>query len=108
MRMSVAVRPPEPVLEDLADYVEPRRDVDSPLRWSRSEQWHVTLAFLPSVTERVLDDLTERLAGAAAGGQPFELGLVGAGAFPNPARAKVLWAGVGGNTEALAHLAGNL
>ena len=52
MRMFVAVRPPEPVLDDLADYVEPRRDVDSPLRWSRPEQWHVTLAFLPSVTDR--------------------------------------------------------
>ena len=56
----------------------------------------------------MLDGLIERLADTAAGRQPFELGLVGAGAFPNPARAKVLWAGVGGDTEALAHLAGNL
>jgi RNA 2',3'-cyclic 3'-phosphodiesterase len=108
MRMFVAVRPPDAVLDDLADYVEPRRDVDSPLRWSRPEQWHVTLAFLPSVADRVLDGLVERLADTAAGRQPFELGLVGAGAFPDPARAKVLWAGVGGDTAALAHLAGNL
>ena len=108
MRMFVAVRPPEAVLDDLADYVAPRRDVDSPLRWSRPEQWHVTLAFLPSVTDAVLDGLVERLADTAAGRQPFELGLVGAGAFPDPARAKVLWAAVGGDLAALAHLAGNL
>jgi len=108
MRMFVAVRPPEPVLADLADYVEPRRDVDSPLRWSHPEQWHVTLAFLPSVTDRVLDDLVERLAETATGRPPFELQLAGAGAFPNPGRAKVLWAGVGGDTAALTHLAGNL
>lgn len=108
MRMFVAVRPPEQVLDDLAGYVEPRRDVDSPLRWSRPEQWHITLAFLPSVADGQLDGLTERLAETAAVRSPFELQLAGAGAFPNPARAKLLWAGVSGDTSALAGLAGNL
>lgn len=106
MRMFVAVRPPEPVLDDLAGYVEPRRDVDSPLRWTRLEHWHVTLAFLPSVADRQLDGLIERLAETTAGRSTFQLALAGAGAFPNPARAKVLWAGVGGDLEPLGRLAG--
>jgi 2'-5' RNA ligase len=108
MRMFVAVRPPEQVLDDLAGYVEPRRDVDSPLRWSRPEQWHITLAFLPSVADRLLDGLVERLTETAAIRSPFELQLAGAGAFPNPARAKVLWAGVGGDLAELARLAGTV
>jgi RNA 2',3'-cyclic 3'-phosphodiesterase len=108
MRMFVAVRPPEQVLDDLTGYVEPRRDVDSPLRWSRPEQWHITLAFLPSVADRQLDGLTERLAEATAGRSTFQLALAGAGAFPNPARAKLLWAGVGGDLEPLGRLAGAL
>jgi len=106
--MFVAVQPPQQVLDDLADYVEPRRDVDSPLRWRRPEQWHITLAFLPSVADRVLEELTERLTDTAASRPAFRMGLAGAGAFPNPARAKVLWAGINGDTGELSHLAGNL
>jgi RNA 2',3'-cyclic 3'-phosphodiesterase len=108
MRMFVAVQPPEPVLADLAGFVEPRRDVDSPLRWSRPEQWHVTLAFLPSVADRKLDGLIERLAETAGARPRFALQLAGAGAFPDPARARVLWAGLTGDLAELAQLAGNL
>ena len=108
MRMFVAVQPPQQVLDDLAEFVEPRRDVDSPLRWSRPEQWHVTLAFLPAVTDRQLDGLIERLAETAGGRREFRLRLAGAGAFPDPGRARVLWAGLAGDLNDLSQLAGNL
>jgi 2'-5' RNA ligase len=108
MRMFVAVQPPLEVLEDLAEYLEPRRERDSPLRWSAMEQWHLTLAFLPSVVERNVDDLVERLTAAAGRRKRFELTLSGAGAFPNPAAAKVLWGGVTGDTDELGRLATNV
>ena len=108
MRMFVAVQPPLEVVEDLAEYVEPRRERDSPLRWSAVDQWHLTLAFLPSVAERILDDLLERLTAAAGRREKFELSVSGAGAFPDAAAAKVLWAGVAGNTEELGKLATNV
>jgi 2'-5' RNA ligase len=105
MRMFVAVQPPQEVLEDLAEFVEPRRERDSPLRWSSDEQWHLTLAFLPAVTERHYDELVERLSETAGRREPFELRLQGAGCFPNPAVAKVLWSGVAGDTGRLERLA---
>lgn len=107
MRMFLAVQPPLEVLEDLSEYLEPRRERDSPLRWSSAEQWHVTLAFLPSVAERNVDELLERLSNAAGRRQKFDLTISGAGAFPNPAAAKVLWAGVTGDTDELGRLATN-
>lgn len=108
MRMFVAVQPPLEVLEDLAEYLEPRRERDSPLRWSAMEQWHLTLAFLPSVAERSVDDLLERLTAAAGRRQKLELTLSGAGAFPNASAAKVLWGGVTGDTDELGRLATNV
>jgi 2'-5' RNA ligase len=108
MRMFVAIRPPHSVLEALADFLEPRREADSTLRWARPEQWHLTLAFMPSVADRQLDGLVERLAETASGASALELFLDGAGSFPNPAQAKVLWASVGGDVEGLQHLAGNV
>lgn len=102
--MFVAVLPPLQVLEDLAEYVEPRRERDSPLRWSPQENWHLTLAFLPAVADRNLDELLERLAEVAGRRDRFELQLQGAGSFPNPAQGKLLWTGVAGDAERLARL----
>ena len=104
MRMFVAVMPPLEVVEDLAEFVEPRQERDSPLRWSAQEQWHLTLAFMPSVADRDLDELIERLTEVAARREHFELRLQGAGSFPNPAQGKVLWTGVAGDTAPLERL----
>ena len=102
--MFVAVLPPLEVLEDLTEFVEPRQQRADPLRWSAQEQWHLTLAFLPAVADRDLDELIERLAEVAARRQRFELRLQGAGSFPNPAQGKVLWTGVAGDIEPLERL----
>jgi 2'-5' RNA ligase len=105
MRMFVALTPPAEVVEQLADYLQPRQAADGPLRWSRVEQWHVTLAFLPAVPDRALDPLGELLAELAARRPAFQLALAGAGAFPDPARAKALWIGLAGDLDALHQLA---
>lgn len=105
MRMFVAVLPPQEVIEHLAESVEPRREADSPLRWSALDQWHITLAFLPSVSDLRVDDLIDLLTETAGKRAAFTLNVHGAGSFPNPAQAKVLWAGVGGDTGLLERLA---
>jgi 2'-5' RNA ligase len=103
-RMFVAVMPPPEVVADLASYVEPRAERDSPLRWSSQQNWHLTLAFMAAVAERDLDELVEQLAEVAGRRQPFELRLQGAGSFPNPAQGKLLWTGVAGDTDQLEQL----
>ncbi len=91
-RMFVAVVPPPEVVEDLSDFLEPRRDAGMP--WIHPEQWHVTLAFMEAVADRSVDALVDHLEAAAAKRRPFTLRLAGAGAFPDPTRAKVLWLGL--------------
>jgi 2'-5' RNA ligase len=94
MRMFVALFPPVSALDDLAEFVGPRQEAEPGFRWTVPEQWHVTLAFLADVADRHLDDLVVRLGRAAARRTPFEATLAGGGAFPDPTRAKVLFAGV--------------
>jgi 2'-5' RNA ligase len=93
MRLFAAIVPPDEVLEHLEEFLAPRREAGS-FRWTLPEQWHLTLAFMPVVADRHLDDLVERLARAGRRRTPFSLRAVGGGAFPNPARARVLWAGL--------------
>ncbi len=94
MRLFVALTPPDVALEHLAEFLAPRQEAESGFRWTAWEQWHVTLAFMPQVAQRHLDDLLARLERAAARRTCFPVTIAGGGAFPNAARAKVLYAGV--------------
>jgi 2'-5' RNA ligase len=107
MRMFVALVPPSDALEHLGEFLAPRHEAEPGFRWTVPEQWHVTLAFMPKVADRHLDDLLARLERAAARRTAFALRVAGGGAFPNPARAKVLYAGldVGDHREELNRLA---
>ena len=94
MRLFVAVVPSDEVVEHLAEHLAPRVEAGPDLRWTGRDQWHVTLAFLGAVAERRLDELTEAVSVSAARRGPLLLRVGGAGGFPNPYAARVLWAGV--------------
>jgi 2'-5' RNA ligase len=91
--MFAAIVPPEEVVEDLDAFLEPRREHGF-FRWSPPEQLHVTLAFLASVSDHAVEDLEEGLARAAARRPAFPVRIAGGGAFPDPAHARVLYAGL--------------
>ena len=93
MRMFVAVLPPEDVVEDLDEFLAPRREAGA-FRWSTPEQWHLTLAFAENVPDRAYDELVVRLTDAAAKRRPIRAAVAGGGAFPHAGRAKVLYAGI--------------
>lgn len=93
MRMFVALTPSAEALEHLAEFWAPRTGVDPEMRWTDPEQWHLTLAFLPAVPERALDELEERLTRAATRRVPLRCRLRGGGVFPDVTRARVLWVG---------------
>ncbi len=108
MRMFTAVLPPDDVIEDLDEFLASRREADAagdrPLRWTMPYQWHITLGFMPQVPVRALDDLLERLTRAGRRRTPFALRIAGGGAFPGPARAKVLYAGIEATADAAEEL----
>lgn len=92
-RMFVAAVPTEAVRAGLDDFLVVRRDAAA-FRWTLAEQFHVTLAFCADVPDRVLDDFGERLGRAASKRAPIDTRLAGGGAFPDAARARVLYAGL--------------
>ena len=102
MRLFAAVVPPEPAVADLDEFLAVRREA-GPFRWTLAEHMHLTLAFLAAVPDRALDELVERLGRAASRRAAFATRIAGGGAFPNAARARVLWAGLdldeSGHTE---------
>lgn len=63
--------------------------------WVKRENLHVTVKFLGEIATEQLEELklAAEAAWAGAGGKPFSLGLDRLGAFPSPARPRVIWAG---------------
>jgi 2'-5' RNA ligase len=105
VRLFVGLAPPAAALDDLDAACAPFRLVRDDLRWTSRELWHVTLAFLGEVSEETLVRLLPRLERAAGRHRPFSVNVAGAGAFPKPLRANVLWSGISGNRRALGDLA---
>jgi RNA 2',3'-cyclic 3'-phosphodiesterase len=70
--------------------------------------WHLTLAFLGQVRPELADAVVRVGEAAVAGVPAARLRLEGSGAFPSGRRARVLWAGIGGDTDVLVRLAASL
>lgn len=73
------------------------------VRFVRPEKLHLTLCFLGSVPDGVIEDLTSQLHGIAA--KSMNLQLTEIGCFPSRKRPKVIWLGLAGEREALERLA---
>lgn len=104
----MAIALPALAASELESAVAPLRPAWPELRWTGVDAWHLTLAFLGEVDEALAGKLAIRLERAAVRHPQLTLSLGGAGAFPVPARARVLWTGVHGDRHGLAALAASV
>ena len=74
------------------------------IKWLAPESFHVTLKFLGWARPEVIDPVRDAGTRALRGAQSLRFVTKGTGAFPAPAKARVVWAGVddGGKLGALA------
>ena len=92
-RLFAAIVPPEDAVEHLDAFLEPRRAA-ADFRWTIAEHLHVTLAFMPSVSDHLVDEYADRLADGLARTPVPVLQLGGPVAFPDAHRTRVLAASV--------------
>jgi 2'-5' RNA ligase len=85
--------------------IEPwRRELPS-ARWSPPQNWHVTVKFLGWTSPRLVPWVGDRLREAAADLRSFRTSLTELGAFPVPARARVMWVGLDDRSGRMAEVA---
>jgi len=107
MRLFFSVPLPREAKDRAVQALATARATAAELSWTKPEQMHLTLAFLGEQPPEAL----ERMYAAAqpcTALQPFEATLAGAGAFPNPRRAHVLWLGITDGASQLVELAARL
>jgi RNA 2',3'-cyclic 3'-phosphodiesterase len=74
------------------------------VRWVAIPSIHLTLKFLGEVDPEIIPKLSESIADASRSECPVGLRLQGLGCFPNLRMPRVVWCGIGGETEALSRL----
>jgi 2'-5' RNA ligase len=107
LRLFVAVELPDPIRAAIAGLASGLRDRirDRTLRWSKPEQYHLTLKFLGATGEDLVPKIGERLEAAVRGRTPISLRLGRAGSFGEGKRLRNAWLGLAGEVDLLKRLA---
>ena len=71
------------------------------MRWTRTEQIHLTLKFLGDVPDGDVPRICEAATTVAARYEPIELEVAGTGCFPPRGAARIVWVGVDGPPQPL-------
>jgi 2'-5' RNA ligase len=102
-RLFIAVTLPEEVKAKIeAAQVELRRALPGPgVRWTRREQFHLTLKFLGDVDVARVQPLEETIRAACRGFSALQLRAERVGFFPDLRYPRVIWAGVQDQTGQL-------
>jgi 2'-5' RNA ligase len=93
-RTFIAVAIPPPVSENLTRLQSLLSPQVPGIRWATTLPFHMTLAFLGDVPDPHLNKVCNAVSEAARPLPPFQLRVVGIGAFPSPDRPRVVWAGL--------------
>jgi 2'-5' RNA ligase len=95
VRLFIALNLPAEVRSRIAtDVLKPLRAQLPGVRWVREETLHVTLLFLGKRSEAEAHQAQGVVREVAAARKPVEVSLSGLGAFPSPARPRVVWLGL--------------
>jgi RNA 2',3'-cyclic 3'-phosphodiesterase len=108
MRSFLAIDFPEKEKKILAGYSQTLRPLAPKVKWVSPQQMHVTLKFFGDLPQETIEKISTALPAVTSDFERFSLTLKGIGAFPNRYRPRVIWVGLGGETEALKTLQGKV
>ena len=92
LRVFVALEVPDAIVDSLVDFQGALSKSGADLKLVERENLHFTIKFLGEIADSLVGDVKSRLAGVSLPGG--KVAVTGAGAFPNVANPRVVWAGV--------------
>ncbi len=110
IRLFIAFSLPTPVIGYLGRISDDlgRRVPVKAVRWVRPKSIHLTLRFLGDTLENQVTEIAIEMDKIVERYAAFELQVDRLGCFPNPRRPRVIWAGIGGNTNDLQVVQGEI
>ena len=96
LRLFIAIPIPEPVRDEIIRVQRELQPLVPPnvVRWTRPDQFHLTLRFLGDVPADGVEDLKQSVNAVCRIVRPLSLRAEGVGFFPNPRSPRVIWVGI--------------
>jgi RNA 2',3'-cyclic 3'-phosphodiesterase len=90
--IAVKIDPGDALLNMISDFRNTCRD--EKIRWTESENFHITLAFLGDTAEEKIKVVGKMLKRVCKGSGAFDMVIKGAGVFKNIKDPRVIWTGI--------------
>lgn len=104
IRTFIAFELPESIAQLAADLQVRLKSHGLKLRWVQPQNIHLTVKFLGDVAEGRIADAVEAMQSSALNTVPMTVSAQGLGVFPGIRKPRVVWFGLGGQTDLLAEL----
>ncbi|MBI4336126.1 MAG: RNA 2',3'-cyclic phosphodiesterase [Candidatus Omnitrophica bacterium] len=108
MRAFIAIDLSDDNKAELSRLRDELKQAQADVKWVQPENIHLTLKFLGEVTDEYVGKVQEALDRIAAGFKPFEVSLLGIGAFPKLDYPRVIWVGLDKGKEEAEEIAKNI
>jgi RNA 2',3'-cyclic 3'-phosphodiesterase len=107
VRLFLAIDPGEECRRRVAGTVDSVRATTSGIRWVRENQFHLTMAFLGTVDESRVAEISAATEPIVRRYSPFSVKITGVGVFPDWRKIRVVWLGLR-DAGALVQLGGDV
>jgi RNA 2',3'-cyclic 3'-phosphodiesterase len=99
IRCFLAFELPPEIRETLSAVSEDARALSLNVRWTRVANIHLTVVFMGNVREDHIGPIGEAAGSLCRGHAPFRIQVQGTGLFGSRRNPRVLWVGLGGETD---------
>ncbi len=104
MRIFIAIKLPDTVIQGLETVRDRLRELGDAVRFPDASSFHITLAFLGEQDEAMPEVIESGLRAACADFGPFNLDLGAGGSFPEGRSARIIWLRVEGEVRRINRL----
>ena len=94
IRCFIAIEMSREITDALGNIQDELKRGISGVKWVKPDNIHLTLKFIGSIEEDVIEQIKGIITEIASKAQPFKIRLSSAGAFPTPERPRVIWIGI--------------
>jgi len=104
IRSFIAIEVPQPLQARMGELQRELKRVEADVKWVRPGSIHLTLKFLGTVSEEVLEKVSLAISPVISSWEPFDLRINGLGCFPSSRNPRILWLAIDRGSEQVSSL----
>ncbi len=94
MRIFIGIKLDDTVLDAMEKFLKPFKKINSPMKWTKRENLHITLKFIGDVPDETYSKIESRLTNTDFNTGPIDIKFTGCGKFGKGRDMNIFWIGM--------------